>query len=262
MKRETLLVLLCVPLLACGTPDLPVTQPSVDQARAGHYRMGAASRDGIGKFYLDREISQVMGHMGAAWLERPEREREEGTDLLIRNLPLQEDSVVADIGAGTGYFSLPVAARVPAGRVLAVDIQPEMLEILSARAAMTGVPNVEPVLGKIDDPQLPEASVDLIFIVDAYHEFSHPREMGEAMVSSLRPGGYLVLVEYRAEDPRVPIKRLHKMSEAQAKREMIAIGLDWERTENFLPQQHFMVFRKPEHDAPAGNAVRPADPEK
>ncbi len=212
---------------------------------AATYQEGPASRDGIGKYYMGREISHVMGHLGASWLQRPTREREERTDLLIRRLPVEPDSVVADIGAGTGYFSIPVAGRVPDGEVLAVDIQPEMIDILEKRSEMAGVENVVPVLGTIMDPNLPEAGVDLIFIVDAYHEFSHPREMGEAMVKALRPGGKLVLIEYRLEDPNVPIKRLHKMSEKQAKKEMAAIGLDWVRTDDFLPQQHFMIFEKP-----------------
>ena len=211
----------------------------------GRYEQRAPNRDGIGKFYLGREISHVMGHRGAAWLERPEREREERTDLLIDLLPIEPDDVVADIGAGTGYFTFPVAERVPDGRVLAVDIQPEMLAIIEERNRASTLGNVETVLGRIDDPGLAASSVDLIFIVDAYHEFSHPYEMGTVMASALRPGGQLVLVEYRAEDRRVPIKRLHKMSQAQAKKEMAAIGLEWVRTEDDLPQQHVLIFRKP-----------------
>ena len=209
------------------------------------YRVGAASRDGIGKFYMGREISHVMGHRGAGWLERAGREREERTDLLIESLPIAADSVVADIGAGTGYFSFPMAARAPDGKVLAVDIQTEMLDIIEARKAEGAPANVETVLGTEQDPGLPEDAVDLILIVDAYHEFSHPREMGLAMARSLKPGGLLVLIEYRGEDRSVPIKRLHKMTEKQAKREMAAIGLEWVRTDDFLPQQHFLVFQRP-----------------
>ena len=210
-----------------------------------HYTTGPPNRDGIGKIYMGREISHVMGHLGAGWLERPERERQERTDLLIAGLSLSEDFVVADIGAGTGYFTFPVAARVPKGMVFAVDIQPEMLALMEQRKARENVSNVRTVLGEADDPKLPDNEIDLAFIVDAYHEFSFPREMGEHLKASLKPGGQLVLVEYRAEDPRVPIKRLHKMSEAQVKQEMAAIGLDWVRTESYLPQQHVLIFQKP-----------------
>ena len=209
------------------------------------YQTGPASRDGIGKFYMGREISHVMGHLGAGWLERPTRVREERTDLLIEALPIAADSVVADIGAGTGYFSFPMAERAPDGKVLAVDIQQEMLDIIEARKADGAPANVEAVLGTVQDPNLPEAGVDVILIVDAYHEFSHPREMGQAIARSLRPGGQLVLIEYRGEDRSVPIKRLHKMTEKQAIREMAAVGLEWVRTETFLPQQHFLVFQRP-----------------
>ncbi|MEO0972032.1 MAG: class I SAM-dependent methyltransferase, partial [Pseudomonadota bacterium] len=178
-------------------------------------------------------------------LERRGRARSERTDLLIEGLPLLPDAVVADIGAGTGYFSFPVAERVPRGKVIAVDIQPEMLEHIAARQEALQISNVVTQLSTVQDPKLAAGSVDLIFIVDAYHEFSHPREMGEAMARALRPGGHLVLIEYRLEDPTVPIKRLHKMSEAQAKLEMDAIGLEWVRTDDVLPLQHFLVFRKP-----------------
>jgi len=209
------------------------------------YEQRAATPDGTGKFYMGREISLVMGHLGAGWLERPTREQEERTDLFIEQLPVEPDHVVADIGAGTGYFSFPIAERVPEGKVLAVDIQPEMLDIIEQRRAAWGVENVEPVLGTITDPGLPENGVDLIFIVDAYHEFSHPREMGRSMFEALRPGGQLVLLEYRAEDPTVPIKQLHKMTEEQVRLELESLGFTWVRTEDFLPQQHFLVFEKP-----------------
>lgn len=215
-----------------------------DDTNTEHYRYTKPNRDGIGKIYMGREISHVMGHLGAGWLERSDRKRQERTDLLIERLPLEADFNVADIGAGTGYFSFPVAQRVPDGEVYAVDIQPEMLAYVRERKQKSGIDNVVPTLGQIDDPNLPSNTIDLAFIVDAYHEFSHPREMGEALVDSLRPGGMLVLIEYRAEDRRVPIKRLHKMSEKQVKKEMEALGLEWVRTEDYLPQQHVILFRK------------------
>ena len=223
---------------------LAVTSLVADESAL--YEHVRPSRDGIGKVYMGREISHVMGHLGAAWLERPEREREERTDLLIDKLPLEADDVVADIGAGTGYFSFQMAERVPAGRVLAVDIQQEMLDIVEARKAERGVDNIDTLLGSEIDARLPAGTVDLALIVDAYHEFSHPREMGKSIAKALKPGGRLVLIEYRGEDPGVPIKPLHKMTEAQARKEMAAVGLAWERTGDFLPQQHFLVFSKPE----------------
>ena len=240
IRLVTLLATLAVAQVACS-PSPQV----IDTDGTSTYQVGKASVDGIGKFYMGREISHVMGHLAAAWLERPDREREERTDLLIDKLPLADDDVVADIGAGSGYFTFELAQRVPQGKVLAVDIQQEMLDIISARQAAAAVANVETVLGTEDDPNLAADSVDLILIVDAYHEFSYPYEMGTAMAKSLRPGGQLVLIEYRAEDRSVPIKELHKMSQEQAKREMAAVGLEWVRTEDFLPQQHFMVFRRP-----------------
>lgn len=201
--------------------------------------------DGIGKFYLGREIAHVMGHQGAGWLERPERVREERTDQLLRALGLKPGMVVADIGAGSGYFSFPMAAMVgPRGRVLAVDIQPEMLALIRRRMTARKVENVEPIRGTITDPKLPAAAVDLILLVDVYHEFSHPREMTEAMVRALRPGGRIVFVEYRLEDPRVPIKLVHKMSEKQVLREMAPHPLRHVRTLDILPWQHIIVFEK------------------
>lgn len=248
MKSEALLlsvlILVLLALLASAPAVGWAAQPAAT-SEPERYSQGRASRDGTGKRYLGREIAQVMGHLAAGWLERPGRERSERTDLLLELLPLKPDSIVADVGAGTGYFTLPVAAAVPQGRVFAVDIQPEMLEILTRRQRTLGLENVTPVLSSPWDPKLPAGTVDLIFIVDAYHEFSHPFEMGVGLREALKPGGQLILIEYRMEDPGVPIKRLHKMSQQQAKREMTALGLRWVRTSNRLPQQHFMVFEKP-----------------
>ena len=200
------------------------------------------SRDGIGKTYQGREISRVMGHLGAGWLERSSREREERTDLLLSHLPIDDASVVADIGAGTGYFTFRLANHVRF--IYAVDIQQEMLDIMGKRISISGFDNVATVLGSEKNPGLSKESIDLIFIVDAYHEFSYPYEMGKAMVEALKPGGKLVLIEYRAEDPEVPIKRLHKMSQAQVVKEMSEIGMKLYSDDIVLPQQHFLVFTK------------------
>ena len=205
-----------------------------------------ASSDGIGKFHMGREIAKVMGHEGIDWLERGTREDEEAPARGIAALDLKPDDVVADVGAGSGYHTFRMAPLVPKGRVVAVDIQPEMIAFLEARAKELGHANVQPHLGAIDGVQLPAESIDLALMVDAYHEFSHPAEMLQSLMSALRPGGRIVLLEYRAEDPNVPIKPLHKMSEAQIKREAGVFPLDWERTVSTLPWQHVVVFRKRE----------------
>ncbi len=237
-----LLLALSLALPACAREVPP---PAAAPATASAYTETEASPDGIGKVYQGREISFVMGHLGAGWLERPTREAEERTDLLLDNLPLEADDVVADIGAGTGYFSLPIARRVLKGRVLAVDIQQEMLDIVASQAKSAGIANVEPLLATETDPRLPPGAVDLVLMVDAYHEFSYPLEVMTGIVRGLKPGGRVVLIEYRGEDPRVPILELHKMTQAQARKEMTAVGLEWVETKDVLPQQHFMVFRKP-----------------
>ena len=205
----------------------------------------AHSPDGIGKFFLGREISHVMGHQGADWLERPEREEEEQPSRLVELLRLKPGDVVADIGAGTGYLSWRMASKVQSkGRVLAVDIQPEMIDLLAAKMKERGVANVQGVLGTIEDPKLPENSIDLAIMVDVYHEFSHPYEMMRQIVRSLKVGGRVVFVEYRAEDPNVPIKRLHKMSEEQVRKEAAVHPLAWVETLKDLPRQHVIIFRR------------------
>ncbi|MEC7799856.1 MAG: class I SAM-dependent methyltransferase [Verrucomicrobiota bacterium] len=210
------------------------------------YTFTTATRDGIGKFYMGREISKVMGHLGASWLERPKREQEERTDLLIKGLNLKPTDSVADIGAGSGYFSFRMAKLVPQGKVYAVDISPQMIGIVRSKMAKEQVSNVVPVQSTITQTKLSPNSVDAALIVDAYHEFSHPLEMATSILRSLKPGGKLILIEYRMEDPSVPIKLLHKMTEKQAKAEMKNAGFKWEKTLTMLPQQHFMIFRKPE----------------
>ncbi len=200
--------------------------------------------DGTGRFYMGREIAPVVSHQSVGWLERTEREEEERTDLLLNNLGLEPADVVADIGAGSGHFSFRLASLVPRGSVLAVDIQPEMISILRDSADAKSIQNVQPVLGEIDDPKIAAGAVDLVLLVDAYHEFSHPFEMMTNIYRALKKGGRVALVEYRGEDPTVPIKPRHKMTEAQAKREMSRVGLTWVETRTVLPQQHLMFFRK------------------
>ncbi len=200
---------------------------------------------GIGKFYLGREIAQVMGHEGADWLDRPERNAEEHTEELVAALRVRPGEVVADIGAGTGYFSQRLATKVgPAGKVLAVDIQPEMLNQLTNRMSALGISNVVPVLGTTMDPRLPAGQVDMALLVDVYHEFEFPHEMVEGICRSLKPGGQIVFAEFRGEDPAVPIKPLHKMTEAQVRKEMAGHPLRWVRTDRQLPRQHLIFFQK------------------
>jgi ubiquinone/menaquinone biosynthesis C-methylase UbiE len=201
--------------------------------------------DGSGKFYMGREIALVMGHEAAGWLDRPEREEEEKPSKLLELLAIKPGQVVADVGAGSGYHALRIAKTVgDKGRVYAVDIQEEMLAMIAERAKKSKLANVEGVLGKIDDPKLPEGRVDLVILVDVYHEFSHPYEMMEGIVKSLKPGGRVAFAEYRAEDERVPIKQVHKMSERQVIREMEPFPLKHVKTHGELPWQHLIVFEK------------------
>ena len=236
-----------LPEAASQTPD-SLTGQSGDGGglRPQWYTSGPASQDGTGTYYMGRELACVMDHRGAAWMERPERERTELPAAVVRNLELAPYAVVADIGAGTGYFTFRIAPEVPEGIVLAVDIQPTMLDIIERRVDVDGVTNVETVLGTEISPQLERESVDLTLISDAYHEFSRPREMAQAIFDATKPGGRLVLIEYRAEDPTVPILELHKMSEAQVRLEMEAVGFRFVENRDFLPQQHFLVFERAE----------------
>ena len=210
-----------------------------------HYEQRTPSRDGIGKIYMGREISQVMGHQGAEWLERPEREREEMPNRLVEMLKLKEGDVVADIGIGTGYIARKISPKIgETGTIYGVEIQQEMLDILAEKMAEEGITNIKGVLGTITDPKLPPNSVDLAIMVDVYHEFSHPYEMMQNICRGLKTGGRVVFVEYRAEDPHVPIKRLHKMSELQVIKEATPHPLSWVETLKDLPWQHVIIFEK------------------
>ncbi len=209
------------------------------------YTRVPAGADGIGKRYMGRDIAGVMGWQGAAWLEREEREREERTDLLMAALQLKPGMVVADIGSGTGYLARRMAPAVtPGGKVMAVDVQPEMVALLQGTVRQSGLTQIKPLLGAEDDVRLPASSVDLAIMVDVYHELAFPYEVLGSIVRALKPGGLLVFVEYRAEDPQVPIKALHKMSEVQIKREAAVHALVWDRTVATLPWQHLVVFHK------------------
>lgn len=213
---------------------------------SGYRTVDSNAEDGTGREYMGREIADVMtSEHGALWLDRPERDEEELPQRLLRALNLNASDVVADIGSGTGFFTFRIADLVPSGRVYAVEVQQALVDTIRVRAQRQGIRNVTPVLGAVDDPSLPDNRLDLALIVSSYHEFAHPREMLDRLVSALKPGGRLVLVEYRAEDATIPITELHRMSEAQIIREGEAAGLTYRETIDVLPQQHIVVFNVP-----------------
>jgi len=198
------------------------------------------------KFYKGRKIAQTMHYAGAPWLVRESRQRQEDCATLLRVLDVRPKDVVCDMGCGNGFYALPMAEKVgPEGKIMAVDIQKQMLALLKLRAKEAGLMDrIELVLGTVSDPRLPPNSVDLILLVDVYHEFSHPEEMLAAMRRSLRPGGRIALVEFRSEDPNVPIKRLHKMSKRQMLRELVSNGFRLTSQFDGLPWQHVMFFER------------------
>ena len=244
--------------LACGfacvlpqenaenAPAIPPDEAALYDDRPG------ADFNGIDRYYMGRQIARVMGHQGADWLERRTRQQEEDLAALVDLLDLEPGMTVADIGAGSGVIAQRLAPAVdngdePGGTVLAVDIQSEMISRLRVRMKALGVDNVEPVLSEPADPRLPPNSVDVAVMVDVYHEFDRPFAMTKQLAEALKPGGRLVWVEYRAEDPRVPIKAIHKMSEAQVRKEAgrPEFGLEYAGTADELPRQHVITFRKP-----------------
>jgi precorrin-6B methylase 2 len=246
-RTHRMLPVLLAGLAALALPSSARIAAAPQAAAADtRYERVVPSPDGIGKRYMGREIAGVMGWEGAQWLERESRAREERPELLLRELALAPGMTVADIGAGTGYYTWQLAKRVgPGGRVYAVDVQPEMIRMLDSQMAKRGVRNVVSVLGSETSVKLPPASVDLAIMVDVYHELAYPAEVLDSIVDALKPGGRVVFIEYRAEDPAVAIKPLHKMSERQVRREATAHGLTWERSIESLPIQHAIVFRKP-----------------
>lgn len=240
--RYALSVLVC---LLAGCEDL--FPDKTETPAAGPYvTQPPTDPDGSGKVYLGREIARVSDTPEVSeWLERPDRETEEFPDRVIQALELKPTDVVADIGAGTGYYTFRLSPHVPRGLVFAVDIQRDMLDIIETRKEMEGIANIKTMLGTITNPNLPADSVDLAIIISSYHEFSNPKEMMENIVAALRPGGRFVLVEYRGEDPTIPVSNLRRMTQDQAIKEMRYVGLRWKETKDFLPQQHFLVFEKP-----------------
>jgi len=192
-----------------------------------------------------RTYAGVMSADGAPWLTRPEREEEEQPDRALDEIAIVKGSTVADIGAGSGAITWRLAERVgPAGKVYANDIQPRMLELLRQNMAQRKIANVETVLGAVDDPKLPSSSVDLELMIDVYHEFSHPQEMLRHLRDALKPGGRMVLLEYRGEDPAIPIRPEHKMTVAMVKAEVEPEGFRLDKTIEALPRQHILIFKK------------------
>jgi ubiquinone/menaquinone biosynthesis C-methylase UbiE len=208
------------------------------------YTYKAGDPNGIKKWYMGRQIAQVMSHYGIEWLERPEREIEENTTMLLKNLDLKSGKHVADIGAGSGYYTRMLSTRIGNGKVYVVDIEPEMIAYLKEKIKIEKLSNISTVLGTEKSVSLPAESMDMMLLVDVYHEFSFPYEMALSMYKSLKPKGKLVLVEFRTEDDAVPIKTIHKMSEAQAVKELKAAGFRLEKNIGNLPWQHCMVFVK------------------
>ncbi|HSF44396.1 MAG TPA: methyltransferase domain-containing protein [Chitinophagaceae bacterium] len=236
MKRITLLRL-CVPCLCLCLLCVSLFAQSRYETKGG-------DPNGINKWYMGRQIAYVMSHQGIDWLERPERELEENSSQLLKNMNIKPGMVIADIGAGSGYYTVRLSKLAGSGKVYAVDVEPEMIKYLDQRITKDKLTNVITILGTEKDVHLPASSINLMLLVDVYHEFAFPYEMGRSMLDALKPGGVLYLVEFRAEDPKVPIKAVHKMSEKQAVKELEAAGFQFVRNITNLPWQHCMVFRK------------------
>ena len=214
------------------------------QQKDSVYTYKKATPDGTGKYYMGREIARFMDFAGAAWLERNTRNKEENTSLAIKKLPVTQNSVVADIGAGTGYYTFRIADKVKQGKVYAVEIQDEAITYLKNKAGQRDQKNVMVVKGGEKSPNLPAHTIDLAIMVDVYHELSYPHEMLQAIRRSLKPHGKLLMLEYRTEDPKIAIKPLHKMTVAQVNKELAANGFKLVQREEFLPMQHYLVYQK------------------
>lgn len=225
---------------------LCLTAGFVSAQENDRYEFKKGSYDGIGKWYMGREISHVMGYQGMSWLERDDREKEENTSTLIQNMAIGKADDIADIGAGSGYHVFKMAGQAINGTIYAVDIQDEMLAAMRDKKAAGTFDNVTLVKGSEKSVHLAPDSVDKVLIVDVYHEMNFPYEMMASIKKAMRADAKLYLIEYRGEDPNVPIKKLHKMTEAQAVKELKALGLVLEKNMDNLPWQHCMVFVRKE----------------
>ena len=212
--------------------------------QVNEYTHRTPSDGGTGKVYFDREIARIMDFSGSAWLERKTRQAEEHSDLTIEKLPIDQSSVVADIGAGTGYYTFKICNKVPEGRVYAVEVQDDAVNYLKNKVGQLDIKNVTVIKGKEQSPELPENSIDLAMMVDVYHELLYPHEMLQSIRKALKAKGKLLLIEYKAEDPRVEIRPLHKMSVKQVTKELDANGFHLVQDGEFLPIQHFLLFEK------------------
>lgn len=214
------------------------------EAQKDAYTFKKGDPNGIGKWYMGRQIAHVMGFQGIGWLERPEREAEENTSMLLENMDIAPTDTIADIGAGSGYHVFKMADLARKGHIYAVDIQEEMLQAIQQKKKQTGLQHITTVKGSSKSVHLPRNSVDKVLMVDVYHEFEYPIEMLASIKKALRPKGRIYLIEYRGEDPTVPIKEVHKMTEKQAVRELNAAGFTLEENVDNLPWQHCLVFVK------------------
>ena len=210
------------------------------------YTYHDASSGGTGKFYMGREIARVVGPGSVAWLDRASRPQDENTQLAIDKIQVPEDAVIADVGAGSGYYTFRLAPKVPKGKVYAVEIQDEMIASINEKKKRLNNTNVEVIKGSVTSPNLPENSVDLVIMVDVYHELEFPVEILQAIRKSLKKDGQLLLIEYKGEDPKVAIRALHKTTVAQLSKELGANGFKLSYEGKFMPIQHFLLF-KPVH---------------
>lgn len=238
-------ILLFNPNISIATADTTSTEKTPAKTPT-YIQQKNQSPDGIGKIYMGREIAKSVVYKRADWFQRSSREKQESPASVIALLNLKPNDIVADIGAGLGYFTFRLAPLVPQGKVLAVEIQSQMLEKIAALAKNENITNIETVLGVPSSPNLPDNTVDLALLVNTYHEFAYPQEMMQGIIKALKPGGKVVLVEYRGENFFIPIQRLHKMTQEEITKEMLSVGLVWRETEEILPSQHYMVFQKPD----------------